>query len=92
MDARDEDLEDWFKYEPEIDKDIKSLSAIVESDLCSGFFNEEELSMVQEKMASLLSQTEFWLKRNDAKRFCYDLKKFLSWLRDYVEEIESDFY
>jgi hypothetical protein len=91
MDSRDEDLEDWGKYELEIDKDIKSLSAIVESDLCSGSFNEEELSIVQEKMTSLLSQSDFWLKRNNAKRFCYDLKKFLSWLRDYVEEIENDF-
>ena len=90
MMSKEEDLESWAEYDSAITKDTDNLKLIIDSSLDEGYFNEKELTEIQKEMGSLIKQIEFWMVKNNAKRFSYDLRQFLIWLCDYAEEKENE--
>ena len=43
-------------------------------------------------MASLIEQEAFWVMKENEERYCYELKKFLTWLCDYVLVKDNEFW
>lgn len=48
----------------------------------------EELEEVQRHMGLIIEQGIFWLKEQNENRYVYDLRNFLSWLCNFLEERE----
>ena len=51
----------------------------------------EELEEVQRQMGLIIEQGVFWLKEQNADRYVYDLKNFLSWLCNFLEQRDEQF-
>jgi|TARA_R110000824_G_scaffold268918_1_gene457518 hypothetical protein len=68
----------------------RNLNDLVEN--CLSNFDIGEMEVVQGRMKDLIEQSFFWLKKNNSKRFAYDLRDFLNWLRDYIVNVESEFW
>jgi hypothetical protein len=83
-----QDSFDW--KDQEINKLTKHLSTVVDG--CLHNLNEEDLTSVQNKMGLLVEQQLFWIETENSERFIYDLRNFLLWLCDFVEEKENDFF
>jgi hypothetical protein len=74
----------------EINKLTKHLSSVVDS--CLHNLNEEDLTLIQDKMGLLVKQQMFWIETENPERFIYDLRNFLLWLCDFVEVKENEFF
>lgn len=66
------------------------LHQLIDSALEENYFGLKELEFVQEKMTLVIEQGVFWLKQENPVRFVYDLKEFVGWLCDYIEELEEE--
>lgn len=63
-----------------IKKLINANHLLSEDILNNKSFTEEDLIKVRDRIGSLIEQLEFWMKQNNDKRFCYELKNHLNWL------------
>tara|TARA_A100001011_G_scaffold399385_1_gene507751 strand:- start:586 stop:810 length:225 start_codon:yes stop_codon:yes gene_type:complete len=63
-----------------IQKLINVNKLINEDILSNPSFGIEDLELVQEKMAELIDQLEFWHSQDNEERFIYELKKHLDWI------------
>lgn len=63
-----------------IQKLINVNKLINEDILSNPSFGIEDLELVQEKMAELINQLEFWHSQDNEERFTYELKKHLDWI------------
>ena len=74
----------------EINELINDVRIIIDN--CLDNLNEDALTEIKNKTADLIEQEMFWLKEENPKRFVYELKKFLTWLVDYVEMKDNEFW
>ena len=74
----------------EIDRLIGSFRLLV--DECLGNLDEDSLTEIKNKTAVLIEQEMFWMKEDNSERFVYELKKFLTWLVNYVEMKDNEFW
>ena len=74
----------------EIDDLIGGFRVVV--DKCLGNLDEDTLTEIKNRTAVLIEQESFWLKEENTERFTYELRKFLTWLVDYVEMKENEFW
>jgi len=61
-------------------------------DECLGNLDEDSLTEIKNKTAVLIEQEMFWMKEDNSERFVYELKKFLTWLVNYVEMKDNEFW
>ena len=74
----------------EIDSLMAGFSVIV--DKCLGNLNEDALTEIKDRTSDLIEQEVFWIKEENPERYVYELKKFLTWLCDYVQMKEDEFW
>lgn len=82
------DSHDWEN--DEIDALTNDVSTIVDNCLIN--LNEGDLSTIQSRMSTLMEQQSFWVKTENTRRYIYDLKDFLVWLCNFVEEKDNEFF
>jgi hypothetical protein len=61
---------------------INANNLISEDILNNDCFDVEDLELVRDRVASLMGQLDFWIKQDNSKRFCYDLKNHIQWMLD----------
>ena len=67
-----------------------SLAKIIDN--CLDNLDEDDLLEIKNRMASLIEQEAFWVMKENEERYCYELKKFLTWLCDYVLVKDNEFW
>ena len=80
--------EEEQSYKEEIEELMSDVKTIVSTAIGENYFSVEDYEKIQIRMKDLLSQGVFWLQREDPKRFTYDIKDFLKWICDFVENKE----
>ena len=68
----------------------QKIHQILDTAIDDEYFGVEELDCIQGQMTDLIRQGVFWIQQENQQRFIYDLKNFLKWLVQYVEEKESE--
>ena len=66
----------------EINKLNKHLADVI--DFSVDNLDEECLTEIRNKMGTLIEQEIIWVEQENEERYYYELKKFLTWLCDYV--------
>ena len=82
--------EEWEETNEEVEKLTKSLRLVIEN--CIKNLKEQDLLTIKDKMQMLVEQGEFWEKKDNIKRYIYDLKEFLLWVCDFVEKKDNEFF
>ena len=67
---------------PEIIKLTKNLTNVIDFSIDN--LDEKALTEIRDRMTNLIEQEVFWVKEGNEERYCYELKKFLTWLCDYA--------
>ena len=70
----------------EINSLIGDINLVMDTDSLS--LSLENLEEVKKHMSLVIEQGMFWLQQENPNRYIYDLKNFLRWLCDFVEENE----
>jgi hypothetical protein len=60
---------------------IKTIQKAIEEETLGGRFDLEELADINDQMGILIESLGFWLAHGNLKRYTYDLKSFLFWVR-----------
>ena len=74
----------------EVDKLISNLQKLMGHSLNA--MDESALTEIKNKMGLLIEQEEFWSKQENTERFAYDLRNFLTWLCEYIESYDKEFW
>ena len=74
----------------EIDRLTNSFRMIVDN--CLDNLDEDALTEIRNRTAVLIEQEVFWVMKENEERYCYELKKFLTWLCDYVLVKDNEFW
>ena len=74
----------------EIDRLTNSFRLIVNN--CLGNLDVDALTEIKNRTADLIKQESFWIEEENTERYVYELRKFLTWLADYVEIKENEFW
>ena len=82
--------EEWQDTHDEVEKLTKNLHLVIEN--CIKNLKEQDLVEIKDKMEMLVEQGAFWFKQDNIKRYVYDLKEFLLWVCDFVEEKDNEFF
>ena len=72
----------------EINDLIGNINYIMEEGVSGMSFSVEVLEEIQRHMSIIIEQGIFWLKNQNAERYAYDLRNFLTWLCDFIESNE----
>lgn len=72
----------------EINDLIGNINYIMEEGVSGMSFPIESLEEIQRHMGIIIEQGIFWLKNQNAERYAYDLRNFLTWLCDFIESNE----
>ena len=70
----------------EINSLIGDINLVMDTDSLS--LSLENLEEVKKHMSLVIKQGTFWLQQENPNRYIYDLKNFLRWLCDFIEENE----
>ena len=76
--------------EDEINDLIKNINCVMDEGVSN--LAVDVLEEIQRHMGLVIEQGLFWLKQHNPERYVYDLRNFLIWLCDFIEEKEMDFY
>ena len=68
-------------YERNHYKNIQRVQKIIEKEVLGNNFNLEKLKLINRHMEILIESLNHWLFNNNPKRYFYDLKAFLDWLK-----------
>lgn len=63
-------------------KNLVSANKILNEGLLDGDFDVVDLEYARDKLGQLIEQLEFWMKQDNAERFCYELKNHIQWMLD----------
>jgi hypothetical protein len=61
-------------------------------DFSCDHLDEFSLTEIRDELAELIEQETFWINNENIPRYHYDLKKFVSWLEGYSQEISGHNY
>lgn len=63
-------------------KNIKKVQEIIEKEIFSNDFDLETLIEINDKLTILIDSLNYWIFQNNPARYYYDIKSFLSWVRE----------
>ena len=83
-----EEGEDWG--DKEINDLIKNINSVMENGLIN--LDKEGLEEIHKHIEIIIKQGIFWLKQENPQRYIYDLRNFLLWMCDFIEEKDREFW
>lgn len=62
-------------------ENIQRLQKIIHKEVLGNNFDLEKLQEINAQMGVLIESLNYWLFQNNTKRYYYDLKSFIAWLK-----------